>query len=171
MSELTHTDVDTILRILDQMEGREVRLEIGELKLHVIPGSTAVVSAPQGSPPDAVAPTLPAADAAPRPRPPAEIPPGQVAVRAPTMGTFYRAGSPGARPYAEVGDRVKADDTVGVFEVMKLFKRFNDVGVTVLVATHDVHLIERFRVRRVMIEGGRVAGGDPAPALPSMQAN
>jgi cell division transport system ATP-binding protein len=54
---------------------------------------------------------------------------------------------------------------------MKLFKRFNDVGVTVLIASHDVHLIERFRVRRVMIEGGRVAGGDPAPTLPSMQAN
>jgi biotin carboxyl carrier protein len=50
-----------------------------------------------------------------------EIPPGQVAVRAPTIGTFYRAGSPGAKPYAEVGDRVNADDTVGVFEVMKLF--------------------------------------------------
>jgi cell division transport system ATP-binding protein len=55
-------------------------------------------------------------------------------------------------------------------EIMKLFKRFNDVGVTVLIATHDVHLIERFRVRRVMIDGGRVAGGDPAPVLPSMQA-
>jgi ABC-type ATPase involved in cell division len=41
----------------------------------------------------------------------------------------------------------------------------------VLIASHDVHLIERFRVRRVMIEGGRVAGGDPAPKLPSMQAN
>ena len=55
-------------------------------------------------------------------------------------------------------------------EIMKLFKRFNDVGVTVLIASHDVHLIERFRVRRVIIDSGRVAGGDPAPALPSMQA-
>ena len=55
-------------------------------------------------------------------------------------------------------------------EIMKLFKRFNDVGVTVLIASHDVHLIERFRVRRVIIDGGRVAGGDPAPVLPSMQA-
>jgi len=55
-------------------------------------------------------------------------------------------------------------------EIMKLFKRFNDVGVTVLIASHDVHLIERLGVRRVMIEAGRVAGGDPAPVLPSMQA-
>ena len=48
-------------------------------------------------------------------------------------------------------------------EIMKIFKRFNEVGVTVLIASHDVHLIERYGVRRVMLEGGRVAGGDPAP--------
>ena len=42
-------------------------------------------------------------------------------------------------------------------EVMQLFRRFNDVGVTVIVATHDVHLLERFRVRRIHIEKGRIA--------------
>ena len=42
-------------------------------------------------------------------------------------------------------------------EVMRLFQRFNAVGVTVLVATHDIHLFERFRVRRVHIEQGRLA--------------
>ena len=58
-------------------------------------------------------------------------------------------------------------------EIMNIFKRFNEVGVTVLVATHDVHLIERYGVRRVVIEGGRVAGGDPEPPppLPSIVAN
>jgi cell division transport system ATP-binding protein len=72
---------------------------------------------------------------------------------------------------------VLADEPTGnldpelAVEIMKLFKRFNDVGVTVLIASHDVHLIDRFRVRRVVIEGGRVAGGDPAPELPSMRAN
>ena len=34
----------------------------------------------------------------------------------------------------------------------------HSVGVTVIVATHDVHLLERFRVRRVHIEKGRIAG-------------
>jgi cell division transport system ATP-binding protein len=43
-------------------------------------------------------------------------------------------------------------------EIMKLFKRLNDVGVTVLVATHDVHLIERFDLRTVTLEQGRVTG-------------
>ena len=32
-------------------------------------------------------------------------------------------------------------------EIMQLFKRFNDVGVTVVIATHDVHLIDRFAAR------------------------
>ena len=42
-------------------------------------------------------------------------------------------------------------------EIMRLFKRFNDVGVTVLIATHDVHLIERFDARRIVLGDGRVA--------------
>jgi cell division transport system ATP-binding protein len=54
-------------------------------------------------------------------------------------------------------------------EIMNIFKRFNEVGVTVLVATHDIHLIERYGVRRVVIEGGRVASGEPEPPpLPSI---
>jgi cell division transport system ATP-binding protein len=45
-------------------------------------------------------------------------------------------------------------------DIMRLFKRLNDVGVTVLVATHDVHLIERFELRRVTLEHGRFAGDE-----------
>ena len=57
---------------------------------------------------------------------------------------------------------------------MKLFQRFNEVGVTVLVASHDVHLIERFRVRRVMTRGRRASAGGATrerSTLPSMRAN
>jgi cell division transport system ATP-binding protein len=46
-------------------------------------------------------------------------------------------------------------------EVMNVFRRLNDVGVTVMVATHDVHLIDHFRVRRIHIEQGRLAGLPP----------
>jgi cell division transport system ATP-binding protein len=42
-------------------------------------------------------------------------------------------------------------------EIMKLFKRFNEVGVTVVVATHDVHLIEQFGARCIALSDGRVA--------------
>ena len=42
-------------------------------------------------------------------------------------------------------------------EVMQLFKRFNDVGVTVVIASHDVHLIDQIGVRRIALSSGRLA--------------
>jgi cell division transport system ATP-binding protein len=41
-------------------------------------------------------------------------------------------------------------------DIMQLFKRFNDVGVTVVIATHDVHLIDRLAARRIVLGEGRV---------------
>jgi cell division transport system ATP-binding protein len=41
-------------------------------------------------------------------------------------------------------------------DTMQLFKRFSEVGVTVVVATHDVHLIEQFGARRIILSEGRV---------------
>ena len=59
-------------------------------------------------------------------------------------------------------------------EIMNIFKRFNEVGVTVLIASHDVHLIDRYGVRRVILEGGRVADPgatvDVLPDLPKLVA-
>jgi cell division transport system ATP-binding protein len=46
-------------------------------------------------------------------------------------------------------------------EIMQLFKRFNDVGVTVVIATHDVHLIDRFAARRIVLDDGRVVSAAP----------
>jgi cell division transport system ATP-binding protein len=48
-------------------------------------------------------------------------------------------------------------------DIMSLFKRFNDVGVTVVIATHDLHLIDRFGARRIVLGEGRVVA--PADAL------
>jgi acetyl-CoA carboxylase biotin carboxyl carrier protein len=42
-------------------------------------------------------------------------------LRAPIAGTFYRSPSPSSPAYCEVGDKVSADDVVGLVEVMKLF--------------------------------------------------
>jgi cell division transport system ATP-binding protein len=41
-------------------------------------------------------------------------------------------------------------------DVMNIFRRFNEVGVTILIASHDVYLLEHFPVRRVRLEGGRI---------------
>jgi cell division transport system ATP-binding protein len=41
-------------------------------------------------------------------------------------------------------------------EIMRLFERFNDVGVTVLVASHDLHLISQLGHRRIELDDGRL---------------
>lgn len=42
------------------------------------------------------------------------------------------------------------------FEVMRIFRRFNEVGVTVVIASHDVALIDRMGCRRIALEKGRL---------------
>lgn len=41
-------------------------------------------------------------------------------VRSPMVGTFYRAASPDAKPFVEVGQTVNAGDTLCIIEAMKL---------------------------------------------------
>lgn len=41
-------------------------------------------------------------------------------INSPMVGRFYRAPSPGAKPFADVGQKVKAGDTVCIIEAMKL---------------------------------------------------
>lgn len=50
-------------------------------------------------------------------------------------------------------------------EVMNIFRRFQEVGVTVLIASHNVQLIDHFKARRIHLEGGRLiedSAGIPA---------
>ncbi len=42
-------------------------------------------------------------------------------------------------------------------EVMRIFRRFNEVGVTLLVASHDIHLIDKLGCRRIELDRGRLA--------------
>jgi cell division transport system ATP-binding protein len=55
-------------------------------------------------------------------------------------------------------------------EVMRLLKRFQSVGVTVVVATHDVHVVHEFSQRTIMLDGGRILGNGDED-LPSMVAS
>src|SRR5210317_987931 len=41
-------------------------------------------------------------------------------------------------------------------EVMRMFRRFNEVGVTLLIASHDIALIDQLGCRRIALESGRL---------------
>jgi acetyl-CoA carboxylase biotin carboxyl carrier protein len=98
----------------------ELEVTEGEERVRIVKGGrpapemvaflppTAAASAPAAAPAGAPA----AAEAAP------EIA-GHV-VKSPMVGTFYRSPSPGAKPFVEVGDTVKAGQTVCIIEAMKL---------------------------------------------------
>ncbi len=47
-------------------------------------------------------------------------------------------------------------------EIMHLFEEFNRVGMTTLIATHDLALIERMRQRNLVLEDGRLTADQPA---------
>ena len=124
---LTNSEVLEILKLIDESEYDDVRLEIGDVKIHVRKrggedDATAAQATVAESPPPSVAPPAPL-PASPIPAPVSSPPLGAdvVAVRAPMLGTFYRAPAPGEKPFVEVGSAVSAADTVCLVEVMKLF--------------------------------------------------
>ncbi|MBI2784676.1 MAG: cell division ATP-binding protein FtsE [Gammaproteobacteria bacterium] len=49
-------------------------------------------------------------------------------------------------------------------EIMKLFSDFSDIGVTVLIATHDIGLIEAMGRRQLQLRNGRLVAGSDADA-------
>jgi cell division transport system ATP-binding protein len=56
-------------------------------------------------------------------------------------------------------------------EVMALFKRFNDVGVTVVVATHDLDIVKAWGLREIVVADGRVRDSATPPLeVPTMEA-
>ena len=127
--DLTHKDVQDIIKMIDAAEHlNEIELAVGGFRLHVVRNPAASSSAPslQSAPlprqaQAAPARITPAAAAGPISTADAVVPEGAVAIRAPMLGTFYRAPAPNEKPFVEVGQRVNADDTVCMIEVMKLF--------------------------------------------------
>lgn len=69
------------------------------------------------APAPAAAPTAPAVEAAPAAAAPKS---GLIEVKSPMVGTFYRAPSPEAPAYVEVGSRVSKGQTLCILEAMKL---------------------------------------------------
>jgi len=61
------------------------------------------------------------------------------------------------RPHLLIADEPTGNlDPWLSLEIMKLFARFNDIGVTMMIATHDLNLLDRVKGRRMQLEGGRM---------------
>ena len=68
-----------------------------------------------------------------------------------------------AKPMLLIADEPTGNlDPELALEVMKLFKRFSEVGVTVIVASHDVQLIDQVGARRIVLSAGRILGEEAA---------
>jgi len=141
--DLTITDIRALVELLDQSSLSEIKLETSDLKLKLRKAEVAVqapqqaltVAVPAAAPPRSlsegavVSPPEARPDAqAQAPQAVAEEPSGAI-VRSPMVGTFYRAPSPDATPYAEIGSRVEAGGIVCIIEAMKLMNEIEtEVG-------------------------------------------
>jgi acetyl-CoA carboxylase biotin carboxyl carrier protein len=99
----------------------ELEITEGEERVRIASGGAVsltplAAAAPAAAAAPVAAAPAPATATAPVPAPAAE---GHV-VKAPMVGTFYRAPAPDAKPFVEVGDTVKEGQAICVIEAMKL---------------------------------------------------
>jgi len=110
----------------------------------VPPAPASPVPAPPASAPPASASVSGGAGAISAPPPVGAIDPEWTAVKAPNLGTFYRAPKPGAAPFVEVGQRVEPSTEICLIEVMKLFTSVQAgvAGTVRHIAVADAELVE-----------------------------
>ena len=114
----------TLIDLVQQSGIAELEITEGEERVRIARGASGTQpAAPMQvyTLPPAAAPS-PAGAAAAAPAqgdPPAAAPEGHV-IRSPMVGTFYRSAAPGAKEFVEVGQAVKAGDTLCIIEAMKL---------------------------------------------------
>jgi len=127
MTDISAEDIEALVRSFDDSDWDEMRVVVGAFELFLSKDSAGrLAPAPIASPSIAVEPhepSPPPATRAPARSKAAEFraPDGMAVVRAPNLGTFYRAPKPGAPPYVSLGQRVEADTELCLIEVMKLF--------------------------------------------------
>ena len=135
-------DLRKIKKLIDLLEDSnlaEIEIKEGEesVRLARVTSTSHVVSAPHvhAAPPPAQpmpmqSPVQAATGAAPKAA--QELPDGDV-VRSPMVGTFYASPSPDKPPFVSVGQAVKAGETLGIIEAMKMFNPIEaEVSGTVL---------------------------------------
>jgi acetyl-CoA carboxylase biotin carboxyl carrier protein len=112
----------TLIELVEDSGIAELEISEGEERVRItrtVAAAQHVVAAPA---PQQVAAAAPAA--APAPAAPAvpAAPEGHI-VKSPMVGSFYRAASPGAKAFVDVGQSVNKGDTLCIIEAMKLLRR------------------------------------------------
>jgi len=149
-------DLRKLKKLIDLVEDSgiaELEVTEGEEKVKIVKGGVVLSSpaVPVSVPPaQTIAAAPAAAPAAASPAAASEAPTsleGHI-VKSPMVGTFYRAGAPGAKPFVEVGDTVKVGQTVCVIEAMKLM--------------NEIEADKDGVIKAIMVENGQpVEYGEP----------
>ncbi len=113
----------TLIELVETSGIAELEIQEGEERVRITrslsPGQQTVMLHTPSLPAAAGGAPAAAEPAAVVPAPPPAEPEGHI-VRSPMVGTFYRAASPGAKAFVDIGDSVKEGDTMCIVEAMKL---------------------------------------------------
>jgi acetyl-CoA carboxylase biotin carboxyl carrier protein len=116
--------IKKLIDLLEESNLAEIEIKEGEesVRLARTPrGTFAPAPQPYAPAPAPHAPTQPSAEASGAPaKPKSDLPEGDI-VRAPMVGTFYMSPAPDKPPFVTVGQTVKAGETLGIIEAMKMF--------------------------------------------------
>lgn len=113
-------DIRKVKKLIELMEESSVgELEIREGEEYVRIARNSPVAMGPAQPVYAPPPAQAESEAAAEPEPEEQ---GNV-IRSPIVGTFYRASSPGARPFVDVGSTVSEGETVCIIEAMKILNQ------------------------------------------------
>ena len=134
--KLNADELARLLRAIEESKLVDVEIDCGDLHVRVRKDGARDGEAPVRR----VAPAT-AQEASPA-IPPASV--RRIEVKAPVLGVFYRCPEPGAPPFVEVGKTVRAQDTVALIEVMKLFNQVQAgaEGKIVEILVEDGALVE-----------------------------
>jgi len=119
--------------LLSELGLSEIEAAVGEIRVRLQRGG---VSAP--------APAPAAVERAATPLPAEAESSSMVTIEAPMVGTFYRASSPTAEPYASEGDLVKEGQILCIIEAMKLMNEIESkvAGRIVKIFVENAHPVE-----------------------------
>jgi len=112
--------IKALIALLEESDVTEIEIHEGEESVR-ISRHKQVVSAPVAAVMPAAAAPVAAAPVAAEAAAPAKHSGHEVT--APMVGTFYRSSSPGAKPFAEVGQQVNEGDTLCIIEAMKMLNQ------------------------------------------------